>query len=80
MLSVASQVRFPGLRRHGEGGQEGLLQPEGPLVMDVFNPTQWVRWAGERSHHDAAPELGYPYRLRERTWQANIEARVDPPR
>ena len=31
------------------------LQPDGWLIMDVFNPVVWARWAGDRTHRDADP-------------------------
>lgn len=53
----------------------GWLQPDGYLVMDVFNPTQWIGWAGDRSHRDAAPDLGYPYSVSEHTDYDPVTAR-----
>lgn len=51
------------------------LQPEGHLVMDVFNPVQWIGWAGDESHRDAAPDLGYPFSVTERTDYDPVTAR-----
>lgn len=64
------------------------LVPGGWLVMDVFNPVQWIVWAGDHSHRAAAPENGYPYSLSEYTdydpirsrfidsWSRNDETRM----
>lgn len=51
------------------------LQPDGHLVLDVFNPTRWITWAGDQSHRDAAPELGYPYSVTEHTDYDPVNAR-----
>jgi len=53
----------------------GWLQPDGHLVMDVFNPAQWTLWVGDLSHRDAAPELGYPYSVTEHTDYDPVTAR-----
>jgi SAM-dependent methyltransferase len=51
------------------------LRPAGCLVLDVFNPAQWTRWAGEVSQLDAAPSAGYPYSVTERTDYDPVRAR-----
>ena len=53
----------------------GWLHPEGYFVMDVFNPVQWIRWAGDQSNRDAAPDLGYPHSVSERTDYDPVTAR-----
>ena len=47
----------------------------GHLVLDVFNPTCWINWAGQDSHRDAAPEQGYPYSVSEHTGYDPVRAR-----
>lgn len=53
----------------------GWLQPDDRVVLDVFNPTQWISWAGDRSHRDAAPDVGYPYSVSEHTDYDPVTAR-----
>jgi SAM-dependent methyltransferase len=43
------------------------LADDGRVILDVFNPVQWIFWAGARSHRDAAPDLGYPFSVSEYT-------------
>lgn len=43
------------------------LAPEGWVVMDVFNPVQWMAWAGDISQRAAAPDQGYPFSMSEYT-------------
>lgn len=51
------------------------LTPDGWMVLDVFNPVQWIAWAGQHSHRAAAPEHGYPYNLAEHTDYDPIHSR-----
>jgi SAM-dependent methyltransferase len=51
------------------------LMPGGWIVLDVFNPVQWIGWAGEHSTRTAAPEHGYPYNLAEFTDYDPINSR-----
>jgi hypothetical protein len=64
------------------------LSPRGWLVMDVFNPVQWIAWADDHSRREAAPGDGYPFALDEYTdydpissrfidsWRRDDDARV----
>jgi SAM-dependent methyltransferase len=51
------------------------LQPDGWLVIDVFNPVVWTLWAGHQTHRDADPAAGYPYSVDERTDYDPVRAR-----